>query len=586
MPPHRPIQLLDLIKQEELEKVLRVFTNATGVASIITDVEGRPLTRPQNFTPFCLHYCRSTVSGQRRCHESDRLGGMESARTRKPYIYPCLNAGLIDFAAPVIVQGHHLATILGGQVLEKPVEAQAAMEGARAIGIEDVDGYLEALGDVPFMSRQKLLAVVDLMSVITQTVSELALQKHLVQRNSQQYLHRVINSVSDCIISTNSEDIITMVNRSGAAMFGHRVDELLGQSIDTLFADSRSKREVENNLQNSRETKWRGELAARTLRGQSIPVQVSFSKILENNHHHAGYVGVIRDITEEKKMARMKEDLIGMLTHDMRNPILSVQKALDLMVNGTLGPLNENQAQIMELALVTSNQLFGMVSDLLDIYREENGSFLLHRSQIDLQQVVLDSLRQLDLFAKEKNIRFHHRLEDPERLLEADKNRLFRVCINLFDNAIKYSPEGSTIEVSTRMTGLENQVPGANGDASRSATLEQPRQAFFSLRIDDRGPGIPKKYHGRIFDKFFTLQTKRSDRKEGIGLGLVFCKQVVEAHGGRIWVESPVHNGHGRKPYGSSFQFIIPVTPQPDISDKRIATRQPDAQPVPESLRA
>ncbi|MBU1183578.1 MAG: PocR ligand-binding domain-containing protein [Proteobacteria bacterium] len=171
------LQLLDLVNKEKLERILRVFTEVTGVASIIANVDGHPITKPHNFTPFCLNFCRSTDRGKSKCHESDRHGGLESARSRKPYIYNCLNAGLIDCAAPVIVAGYHLATILAGQVLEEPIAAEAAIERAKAIEITDIDDYLQTLEKVPLMTRERLLAVVNLMSEITQTISELALQK-------------------------------------------------------------------------------------------------------------------------------------------------------------------------------------------------------------------------------------------------------------------------------------------------------------------------------------------------------------------------------------------------------------------------
>ncbi len=559
MDSHQSIQLLDFIKQEKLEKILRVFTRATGVASIMTDVDGHPITRPQNFTRFCLHYCRSTPQGRQRCYESDRYGGAESARTRKPCIYQCLNGGLIDFAAPVIVQGHHLATILGGQVLEQPIHQERAVERATDIGIRDVDGYLEELHKVPFMTREKLLTVVDLMSVITQTVSELALQKYLVQKSSKQYLNVLIDSVSDCIISTDANNVITMVNKAGAAMFGYEPQHLLGRSIIDLFADARSKQKLLAQFREPDQNRWRRELNAIAADGDTIPVQVSFSKIQKKDNHYGDYVGVIRDITAEKKMARMKEDLIGMVTHDMRNPILSIQKALELMVAGSIGEFSEGQRQVLELVFATSKQLYGMVSNLLDIYREENGSFLLRRTQFDIYQLLHDSLRHLDLFAKERSISFRHNVNGDGLMLTGDKDRLFRVCINLLENAVKYSPEGSRISLAVDILPCD----GAERTAKRGSQAEEadrsPPPRLFFLRIDDQGPGIPRKYHGRIFDKFFTLQTKRSDRKEGVGLGLVFCKQVIEAHGGRIWVESPIARAANGKRHGSSFRFVLPV---------------------------
>ena len=345
------------------------------MASIIAQPDGTPITEPHNFTGFCSDFCRSTPVGKSVCHKSDRHGGIASARARKPHIYNCLNAGLIDCAAPIIVEQYHLGTILCGQVLEKPMVPEVAAQRALSIGITDVDAYLAELENVPIMSRERLLAIVKLMSEITQTISELALQKYLSDKDSQRYLTRLINSVSDCIVSTNEYSTISMVNEAGARMFGQETSELLNRPILDLFADAASKKIYVENVDTSPSNNWRAEMTARKASGQTFPVQVSMSKVCTIDKENSGYVGVIRDVSEEKRIERMKDDLIGMLTHDMRNPVLSIQKAVQLLVNGPLGPLNERQLEVLRLVLATSHQLYGMASDLLDIYREENGQF-------------------------------------------------------------------------------------------------------------------------------------------------------------------------------------------------------------------
>lgn len=553
-----PIQLLDLVSREKLERILRVFTEATGVASIMANVEGHPVTRPHNFTPFCLDFCRSTEKGRGKCHESDRHGGLESARSRKPYIYTCLNGGLIDCAAPVIVEGYHLATILAGQVCEEPIAEEAALERARAIGITDLEGYLGALAKVPLMTRERLLAMVNLMSEITQTISELALQKYLLHKHSQQYLSRLINSVSDCILSTNADGRITIVNQAGATMFGYETERLVGESIGLLFTE-RDSRSPRWRIPDSRSSyNQRGELLAISSEGQTFPVQVSFSSIHEPGQQHAGHVWVIRDISEEKRLERMKEDLVGMLTHDLRNPILSLQKVLQLIFNDTLGPLNLKQKSVMELALATCHQLAGMVSDILDLYRDESGQFVLHRTPVQLDRIILESFSQLDLFAKEKRITLEFSPPSLPLKVLGDEKRLRRVLVNLLENAIKYSLEDGLIRVEAVRVNGEGVGPEIPESLRSARTpLKSGRDALL-LTFTDQGIGIPAEYHQAIFDKYFTIKFEHESRREGVGLGLALCKQVVEAHGGMIWVESPIlSDGHGR-PRGCRFCLTLP----------------------------
>lgn len=553
------IHLLDLVGKEKLEAVIRAFTDATGVAAIIAHTDGSPITRPSNFTRFCLQYCRSTEKGRERCHESDRYGGAISARTRKPYIYNCLNAGLIDSAAPVIVEGHHLATVLCGQVLEEPPDQSQALKRAEAIGVEDHEGYLDELARIPIMSRQRLHTVVHLMAVITQTISELALQKYLAHKRSRQYLHRLINSVSDCIFSTNADNVISMINHAGARMFGCEPESLIGESILSLLAGEESRRRYMEQVQSRPNQSWRAELRAVSRRGEEFPVHVTISGINGRGETNEGYVGVIRDISEEKRIERMKRDLIGMLTHDMKNPVLSIQKALQLLLGETLGSLNRPQWQIVSMALAATYDIYGMVSDLLDIYRHENGKFFLYRSQVNLTRILQESLKQVEFFSREKRIHINMESCSEEIILNADLNRLIRACVNLLDNAIKYSPEGGTVRVAcTRFRGSDREAVHTILPKTKRDQCQTDRQ-YVLITISDQGLGIPEEYHERVFDNLFTIHTRHQTGRKSVGLGLAFCRQVVEAHDGLIWLESPIITDRSGKPKGCRFYVVLPV---------------------------
>jgi PAS domain S-box-containing protein len=558
---NRSIHLLDLISKEKLDGILRVFTEVTGVASTIADVEGQPITELHNFTAFCLDYCRSTDEGRRRCHESDRFGGRKAVRQKKPFIYNCLNAGLIDCAAPVIVAGHHLASMFCGQVLEKPLEAKEAVQQARAIGTRDVEGCLKELEKIPLMSRGRLLSIVNLMEVIIQTVSELALQKYLLHKHSEHYLNRLINSVSDCIVSTDADGTVSMINEAGTKIFGYEMEEVIGQSIQIFLSDAASRKDCRKRLASGLNHNWHAELAAIKADGRIFPVQISLSGITDENGKNVGNVGVIRDISEEKKVERMKEDLIGMVTHDMRNPVLSLQKALQLMVDGSLGSITPTQMEVMHLALATSHQLFGMTNDLLDIYRSESGQFLLYQSVVDMRQIIQESISQLKFFAKDRRVSILFDPSPPPLKLRGDQNRLMRTCVNLLDNAIRFSPEGGTIRIaSIQVNGNYGQAVGAAIPYPSSQRI-QAGQPHILTEVSDRGPGIPLKYQQAIFDKFFTIKSKDRNGRKGVGLGLAFCKQAIEAHGGFIWVKSPLASEEPDRHQGCRFYFILPADP-------------------------
>ncbi|MBW2572833.1 MAG: PAS domain S-box protein [Deltaproteobacteria bacterium] len=391
------------------------------------------------------------------------------------------------------------------------------------------------------------------------TISELALKKYLSFEYSQHYLDKLINSVSDSIISTNPDTTISMVNDACANMFGHEKEKLIGQSIFSLFSDSASIRAYQKQMELSLKGNGRSELTAVDADSQYFPVQMSLSSFKTDNNKKPGYVAVLRDISEEKKTERMKNDLVGMLTHDMGNPILSIQKAIELMVNGTLGQLKPSQMEIMDLALTTSNQLLGMVTDFLDIYQNENGQFLLRKLPIDMNQMLQGSINQLKILALEKQILVHYDPTSTPLMLNGDQTRLMRTIINILDNAIKFSPESGRINVSSILVKEnDDKKAGAMINPAIFRQLEGNQQ-YVLITITDHGPGIPKYYQKNIFEKFFTNNPMPNKGRRGLGLGLAFCKLVVEAHKGLIWTKSPLYDDDGEKNKGCCFNFILPT---------------------------
>jgi len=556
---NRSIHLLDLIDDAKLDDFLKSFTEVTGVAAIIADATGQPITRAHNFSILCQRYCRSSEAGRHKCWESDSYGGRQSAKLRKRFIYQCLNAGLIDSAYPIIVDGYHLATALCGQVLFEPIEPEVAVERAALIGIEDVDGYLRELQKIPIMASRLFDDIVHHMQIVTQTISELALQKYLSNQRSRQYLNKLINSVSDGIISTNDDATISIINEGCASMFGCEKKKLIGQSLYSLFSDAASIKTCQKQMEFSNYRNGRAVLTAVNSQNQFFPVQMSISRFKSDGRKNSGYVAVLRDISEEKKTEQMKEDLIGMLTHDMGNPVLSIQKAIQLMVDGTLGQLSQNQMDIMNLALGTSHQLFGMVTDFLDIYRNENGKFLLRKMSTDFTHIIEEGANHLRIFALDKRVSINAQLPKAPIILRGDRNRLIRTFSNLLDNAIRFSPKEGRIEVAASL--LSKARPDAAGRVPNFAGFNRlrPDRDYVLTTITDQGPGITAEQQKHIFKKFYSARAREGKGRKGLGLGLAFCHLVIRAHEGFIWVSSPLKDQKGTGIPGSRFSFMLPV---------------------------
>jgi PAS domain S-box-containing protein len=350
-----------------------------------------------------------------------------------------------------------------------------------------------------------------------------------------------------------------MINKAGINMFGYQDDEIISRSIDNLFVDTPSKKVFLDDLISGLGDTWGAELQAVTADNTVFPAQISLSGIKGAGGENIGSVGVIRDISEEREIRRMKEDLVGMITHDMINPILSLQRAIQLIIEMCLGPLSTAQMEIMQLALATTHQLFGMTNNLLDIYRNESGKFLLNLSKIDLHQIIQESISQLRFFAKDKKITiaFEPTLSPLE--VHGDQIRLMRACANLLDNAIRFSPEGATIHVSSSIVDRQSSLSNFTTLPSLITEKIPAGQPYILTCVTDQGPGIPEKDREAIFNKFFTTRIMGETRRKGVGLGLAFCKLAIEAHQGRIWVNPLFESETMTQRQGCRICFLLPT---------------------------
>jgi len=181
------VKLKDVIDIDFLQRFQDDFAKGVGLASVTVDPDGTPITNPSSYTRFCMDYTHSTECGDKRCAESHRKGGEEAARTGKPVIYEC-HAGLIDFAAPIMLEGRQIGTILGGQVLtDVPIDAKYR-KIANEIGVDE-DGYVEAVQEIRKLSRESIEAAANVLFIVANSMSTTAYQ--------QRKLKAVTNTLND-----------------------------------------------------------------------------------------------------------------------------------------------------------------------------------------------------------------------------------------------------------------------------------------------------------------------------------------------------------------------------------------------------
>ena len=188
------VKLVDIIDVNFLQTFQDNFAEAVGVASIAVDIEGKPVTTPSNFTTFCMQHTRGSEVGSKRCMVCDSEGGEESARTGKPAIYDC-HAGLVDFAAPIMLEGKQIGTILGGQVLTSDPDESKFRQIAQEIGV-DPDEYMKSLSEIKQVPRKSVEAAAHVLYLVANTLSKMWYQ--------QSKLRNMAGIINDSVIQISA----------------------------------------------------------------------------------------------------------------------------------------------------------------------------------------------------------------------------------------------------------------------------------------------------------------------------------------------------------------------------------------------
>ena len=345
----------------------------------------------------------------------------------------------------------------------------------------------------------------------------------VVQANSK--LEGIINYCADGIIIIDSSGTILNANPACENLTGLSEDALSKMSFYDIIRNNDSViGECFCSLgEDCSETVLRDCFLVNTLRGVDIPVEISFAVIANDENK---YVGVIRDISVQKETERLRDDFIATLTHDMRTPLLAAIQTLKFFLEGALGSLGEKQEMLLSTMLKSNEDLLGLVNALLEVYRFESGKLTLCKTSFPVKDLVDQCYSELLTLSEKKNLSFNVAYElDDQIFINADRAEIKRVITNLCGNAINYTNSGGEINV-----------------------LAKAQDGDFIFSVSDNGNGIPVSDIPHLFKRFSQGTTKK--RSTGTGLGLYLSRQIIEAHGGKIWVESKINKG-------SEFSFLL-----------------------------
>ena len=369
-------------------------------------------------------------------------------------------------------------------------------------------------------------------------------------RTSEFRLASIVDIAADAIISVDEDQVITLFNQGAERIFGYKASEVIGQPLDLLLpqdvhaAHRDHIRQFSRSGESARRMGERSEVRGRRKNGEVFPAEASISKF--DIEGRRVFTAVLRDITDRRAAdqertrlleaeraaraaaetaLRTRDEVLAVVSHDLRNP-LSVIDMCAASLTDKLPPDDEGAHSLVRTIKSSTEWMNRLIEDLLDVARVEAGRLYLDRHPQDLVRVISEATVMLEPLIAEKSLTLHEDLPDHLPSANVDARRVVQVLENLVSNAVKHTAPGGEIRI---------RAESANGEVR--------------ISVRDTGCGIPAENLPHLFDRFWQAH---GARRGGAGLGLAIAKGIVEAHGGRIWVESELGAG-------STFAFSLPL---------------------------
>ncbi len=339
---------------------------------------------------------------------------------------------------------------------------------------------------------------------------------------SRQKERAMLDNTAEVILSLDQQLRVTQINSAVFKVLGIEDKDFLGTAIQSFVHEQdrdATFKALDDCKSGSADTAFESRLKRFDGKYLHVLWNVHWSKTNQS------YFCILHDFTERKEAERLKEEVLAMVSHDLRSPLSNLQVSIELIGTGKFGTLNEQGARLARNAEQSVGALIEMINDLLEVERMQGGGFKLDMEPTQLQPIADQAAQMLEEQAAKKHVKLECNCGD--LIVSMDGERMRRVFVNLISNAIKYSPVQSTVRIS----------------AEKSADIVE-------IKVEDEGAGIPSEHLQTIFEKF--KQASKRDELTGTGLGLAICKAIVEAHGGSIGVDSKVGEG-------SSFWIRLPA---------------------------
>ena len=348
----------------------------------------------------------------------------------------------------------------------------------------------------------------------------------------------ILEGIADGVLVTNAEEKIILFNVASERILGLKRNEVMGRPITEFVGiygvAGKGLLEAISRWSQDPGSYRPGEYAAAQLELEDQRVISIHLAPVSTAEEYLGSVSVLRDITREVEVDRLKSEFVTNVSHELRTPMTSIKGYADVLLMGAAGPLTPDQGKFLDVIKSNADRLSMLVNDLLDISRIESGRVELVMRPISLNEIIREVMATLQGRMDEENKQLSIQLDLPSDLppVWGDRERVTEVVMNLADNAYNYSHPGGTITVQAKLDEVEQIV---------------------QVEVTDTGVGVAPEDQPRLFDRFYRGEDALVLATPGTGLGLPIAKQLMEMHGGRLWL---VRSELGQ---GTTFAFTLPL---------------------------
>lgn len=360
--------------------------------------------------------------------------------------------------------------------------------------------------------------------------------------DSEERYRSLAETMSLGLVTCNLESEIIYTNPAIEHLTGLTRKNLLKKKLDDIISQRSKLKKIISKLLDEKSDEQtqieNEELDLVSKLGEKIPVSV-FAFPFFQRREKIGFFIVVNDLRVIKKLERMKADFNSMVVHDLRSPMNVIQGFIELIRNRIVGEVNAEQEELLDIAKENVKKVLTLVDNFLVASKIEVGKFNLDPKINEINALIERVVDNHQVLVSNKNIKLKMTLDKDLPLLFFDGLRMEQVLNNLLSNAMKFTPENGTIYLTSEL--LRKEIKG--------------EEKFFScISVQDTGPGIPKEKIKDIFEKYEQVESGKKLSSIGTGLGLSICKEIINLHGGEIWVESEVNKG-------SKFSFMLPIEP-------------------------